>query len=67
MPARGQRCRASGLRPHHPKDLPQDPDTRTQGVTIAVDELGQLPEQRFSLFVCQLKVHAPDIGNPEQR
>jgi hypothetical protein len=25
------------------------------------------PDQRFGLFVCQFKVHVPDIGNPEQR
>ena len=67
MPERGQRCRASGLGPQHPKDLLQNPDAGTEGVTIAVDELGQLPDQRFRLFVCQFKVHAPDIGNREQR
>jgi hypothetical protein len=62
MPSRGQRCRASGLGPHHPKDLLQCPDAGTEGVTIAVDDLRQLPGQRFGLFVCQFKVHAPNIG-----
>jgi len=40
MPSRGQRCRASGRRPHHPKDLLQNPDAGTEGVTIAVDDQG---------------------------
>jgi hypothetical protein len=40
MPSRGQRCRASGLRPDHPKDLLQRHDTGTEGVTITVDDLG---------------------------
>jgi hypothetical protein len=62
-----QWCRASGLRPPYPKDLFQNPDAGTEGVTIAVDDQGQLPDQRFGLFVCQFKVHVPDIGNPEQR
>jgi hypothetical protein len=34
-----------------------------RGVTIAVDGVGQLPDQRFGLFVCQFKVHAPDMGS----
>ena len=50
MAARGRRCRASGLRPQHSKDILQNPDTGTEGVTIAVDDQGQLPDQRFVLF-----------------
>jgi hypothetical protein len=62
MASRGQRCRASGLRPHHPEDLLQRHDTGPEGVTIAVDDLGQRPDQRFRLFVCQFKVHGPERG-----
>jgi hypothetical protein len=35
------------------------PDAGTERVAIVVDNLGQLPEQRFGLFVCQFKVHTP--------
>jgi hypothetical protein len=33
-----------------------------RGLTIVLDDLGQLPDQRFGLLVSQLKVHRPDIG-----
>jgi hypothetical protein len=62
MPSRGQGCRASGLRLQHPKDLLQCHNAWTEGVTIVLDYLGQLPDQRFGLLVGQLKVHAPDMG-----
>ena len=66
MPSRGQRL-ALGLRPQHPKDLLQCHNAWTEGVTVILRDLGQLPDQRFGLLVGQFEVHPPDIGNPEQR
>ena len=34
-----------------------------RGVTIVLHDLGQLPDQRFGLFVCQFKVHDLDMGS----
>jgi hypothetical protein len=62
MPSRGQRCWASGLRLHHPKDLLQNHNTGTEEVTIVLDDVAQLADQCFGLVVCQVKVHAPDMG-----
>lgn len=50
-PQRGQRL-AYGLRPDFRADLFQRPDAGTERVAIVLDDLGQLPEQRFGLFVC---------------
>jgi hypothetical protein len=37
----------------------------TEGVTVILHDLGQLPDQRFLLYFCQLKVrHHPKIGLP---
>jgi hypothetical protein len=39
------------------------PHAGTEGVAIVLDDLGQLPDQRFGLFVCQVNSsHGPDIG-----
>jgi hypothetical protein len=60
-PLRGQGL-PSGLRLELRADLLQRPDAGTERVAILVDNLGQLPEQRFGLFVCQFKVHTPEMG-----
>jgi hypothetical protein len=33
-----------------------------RGVAVVLDDLGQLPEQRPVLFVCQVNGHTLDIG-----
>jgi hypothetical protein len=33
-----------------------------RGYLVILDDLGQLPDQRFGLFVCQFKVHTPEMG-----
>jgi hypothetical protein len=40
MPSRAVVVPRERLRPQHPKDLLQRHDTGTEGVTIAVDDLG---------------------------
>jgi hypothetical protein len=56
-----QRCRAGGLRPHHPKDLLQNPDAGTEGVTIVLDDVRQLSFKSGDLFIIEFKVHNSKI------
>jgi hypothetical protein len=61
MPSRGQRCRARGLRPQHPKDLPEGHDTWTEGVTIVLDDVHQLSLKSGGLIIIEFKVHTSQI------
>jgi hypothetical protein len=53
---------ANGLRPKLPQDLLQHPDAGTEEIAIVVDDLGELLDQQFALFVIQFKVHGPYVG-----
>src|SRR5438309_1623074 len=54
MPLWGQRL-AFGLRPELLTDLVQHHYTGTEGIPIVLNNLGQLPDQRVCLFICEFK------------
>ena len=44
------------------QDLLQGRNAGTEGVAIVIDQFTEPSDQRFGLFVYQVKVHRPDIG-----
>jgi hypothetical protein len=52
-----------GFRAHHPQDLSQCHNPRTEWIPIVLDYAAQLADQHFGLYVIQVKVHTPDIAS----